>query len=72
MFESRAAVASTEAGRLFSVTGSGDSEGSTDCGAGVATDTVCISVEGTCIGSEASAGPEAGSGAGVAFGWGVD
>lgn len=64
MFESRAAVASTEAGRLFSVTGSGDSEGSTD--------TVCVGVEGTCIGSEAGAGPEAGSGAGVAFGWGVD
>lgn len=71
MFESRAAVASSEAANLFSVTGSEDSEGGTDPGAGVCTEMVCVGVEGICTGSESSAGPEAGCVAESAFGCGI-
>lgn len=79
MFKSGAAVALIEAGGVFSGTGGRDSEGSTDCGAGVVADTVFVGVEGTCVGPGAGAGLEAeggagagaGAGAGTAAGWGV-
>lgn len=71
MFESRAAVALTEATGVFSGTGGGDSEGGTDCGAGVSADSVCVGVKGTCVGPEAGAGPESEGGSGVAAGWRV-
>lgn len=71
MFESRAAVASSEAADLFSVTVSEDSEGGTDSGAGVCTVMVCAGVEGICTGSESSARPVARCAAESAFGWGI-
>lgn len=54
---------------MFSVTGSADSDRSTECGAGVGVDSICDSVEDTLC-SEASAEPEAESGVGAAAGWG--
>lgn len=60
--------ASGEIGRLFSVTGSGYSEGSPECGSGVGTGTKRVGVEGICTGSEASGGSETGSDAGTILG----
>ncbi|XP_028443466.1 fibroin heavy chain-like [Perca flavescens] len=73
VFESRAAVASTEARGLFSGTGGGDSEQGTNCGVGVGADAVCVGVEGSSVVPEAGAGPEAeaGAGAGATAGWAV-
>lgn len=60
--------ASGEIGRLFSVTGSGYSEESPECGAGVGIGTKRVGVEGICTGLEVSGGSEAGSDAGTILG----
>lgn len=62
MFESRAAGASTKASGVLSGTGGRDSERKPDCGSGVVSDTVCVGVQGTCVGPEADAEPEDGDG----------
>lgn len=74
MFESPAAAAAasaalSEACGVFSGTVDGVSEGGTDCGAGVGADTVCIGVEGTCVGPQDGVWPETEGGTGAAAGW---
>lgn len=82
MFESRATVASAETDMVFSGTWTRDSEGGTDCVAGVGADTVCVGVKdsfsapcagaATVGGAEAAAGWGVGSGAACGGGAGLD
>lgn len=67
VFESRVTVASAESDVVFS--GTGDSEGGTDCVAGVAAETVCVGVEDSF--SASCAGAVTVGGAEAATGWGV-